>query len=229
MLCGLLSATGIAGKPESYFRLLDERSYAESWGVTTGPGGSLDYWEYSRAAVAAGSTPNGVFAARVMWGRMDEVVTGLRSVGPHRLGNDLEVLQWAFGRTRFVHLQRRDVLAQGVSWARAEQTGHWQDRDGTTPCPGPQFDFDEVDRYVKAVNEHNAAWREWFASSTITPLVVFYEGLVADMPRTTATVLRFLGLEVPVGHEVVPSTRRQADAVNRQWVERYRSHNPFGP
>ncbi len=100
--------------------------------------------------------------------------------------------------TRFVHLQRRDVLAQGVSWARAEQTGHWQDRDGTTPCPGPQFDFDEVDRYVKAVNEHNAAWREWFASSTITPLVVFYEGLVADMPRTTATVLRFLGLEVPV-------------------------------
>jgi LPS sulfotransferase NodH len=74
LLCGLLAATGVAGKPESYFRLPDERSYAERRGLHVGPDGPLDYGGYVRAAVAACSTANGLFGARVMWGTMGEVV-----------------------------------------------------------------------------------------------------------------------------------------------------------
>ena len=97
LLCGLLAATGVAGKPESYFRLPDEPSYAETWGVRRGPDGPRDYREYVGAAIVAGSTSNGVFGARVMWGTMDEVVAKLRAAHGHQVGTDLEVIQLELG------------------------------------------------------------------------------------------------------------------------------------
>ncbi|MGD0810777.1 MAG: Stf0 family sulfotransferase [Acidimicrobiales bacterium] len=229
LLCGLLGDTGIAGKPESYFRLPDERSYAESWSVPVGSDGPLDYRQYIRAVIAAGSTTNGVFAARVMWGTMEEVVTKLRAAYHHPLGTDLEVLSHVLGRTRFVHLQRGDVLAQAVSWARAEQTGYWQCEDRTAPGRPPRFDLNEVDGCIRTINAHNAAWRDWFGSSAIAPLVVTYEDLVADMARTAAAVLGFVGLELPVDQVVAPRTRRQADELNQEWASRYRSLRPAEP
>lgn len=221
LLCGLLAATGVAGKPESYFRSQDERSYAESWGVQVGPDGPLDYGAYLRGAVAAGSTANGVFGGRVMWGAIGEVVGKLRPAYRYPLGSDVHVLERILGRTRFVHLRRGDVVAQAVSWARAEQTGYWQ--DGQIPRGRPRFDFNEVDGYVTTINEHNTAWREWFDASGVVPLGVVYEEVVADMAGATNAILQFLGLELPARHVVAAGTRRQADEINCEWARRYRS------
>jgi LPS sulfotransferase NodH len=229
LLCGLLAATSVAGKPESYFRLPDERSYAERWGAQVGADGTLDYGGYVRAAMAAGSTANGVFGARVMWGTMGEVTGKLRTAYGHPLGPDVEVLEQALGQTRFVHLQRGDVVAQAVSWARAEQSSYWQDGDEVPSDWRPRFDYDDVDGYVKAVNEHNAAWHEWFDASGIVPLRVLYEEMVADMAGATNAILQFLGLDLPPGHVITAGTRRQADDINDEWARRYRSLRLFGP
>jgi LPS sulfotransferase NodH len=229
LLCGLLAATGVAGKPESYFRLPDERSYAERWGLQVGPDGPLDYGGYVRAAMAVGSTANGAFGARVMWGTMGEVVAKLRAAYGHPLGADAEVLEQALGQTRFVQLQRGDVVAQAVSWARAEQSSYWQDGDEVPPGWRPRFDYNEVDSYVKAINEHNAAWHEWFDASRIVPLRVLYEEIVADMAGATKAILQFLGLDLPPGHVITAGTRRQADEINDEWCRRFFSLRPFGP
>jgi LPS sulfotransferase NodH len=122
LLCGLLRSTGVAGVPESYFRFPDEQSWVQRWQLARDPGGAFDYGDYVRAAVDAGSTDNGVFDARVMWGTMDEVVAKLGAIDPALARADLELLTSAFGSTRFVHLCRRDTVAQAVSWVRAEQT-----------------------------------------------------------------------------------------------------------
>jgi trehalose 2-sulfotransferase len=223
LLCGLLAATGVAGKPESYFRLPDERSYAGTWGVPAGPDGPVSYSSYMRAAIAVGSTGNGVFGARVMWGTMGEVVGKLRVANGHPLAPDVEVLEQVLGRTRFVHLQRRDVVAQAVSWARAEQSGYWQGGDEISPGWRPSFDFDEVDAYVNEITVHNAAWHDWFEACGIVPFQASYEEMVADMAGTTSAILKFLGVELPAGHAANPGTRRQADGVNDDWARRYRS------
>jgi trehalose 2-sulfotransferase len=229
LLCGLLAATGVAGKPESYFRLPDERSSAERWGVQVSPGGPLDYGGYVRAAMAVGSTANGVFGARVMWGTICEVIGKLRAAYGHPLGSDVEVLEQVLGQTRFVHLQRGDVVAQAVSWARAEQSSYWQDGDKVPPGWRPRFDFNEVDGYVKAITEHNAAWHGWFDASGIVPLRVLYEDVVADMAGATNAILQFLGLDLPSGHVITAGTRRQADEINEEWARRYCSLRHFGP
>lgn len=76
LLCGLLDSTGVAGHPESWFRRLDEREFAARWGIADPSDGTFGYAGYFRAAVAAGSTANGVFAARIMWGTMDAAEPG---------------------------------------------------------------------------------------------------------------------------------------------------------
>jgi len=125
---------------------------------------AFDYGDYVRAAVAAGSSSNGVFGAGVMLGTMEQIVTTLSFVHPDLTGADLELLIRAFGRIRFVHLQRGDTVAQAVSWTRAEQTHFWQ--DGETDLPGgrePRFDFQQVHTLFQTIDEHNAGWRTWFA------------------------------------------------------------------
>ena len=152
----------------------------------------------------------------------------LRAAHRRPMGSDLEVLQHELGQTRFVHVRRGDVLAQAVSWAKAEQSGYWQDGDSVVRGGMPKFDFDGIG-YVKPVNEHNMAWREWFSASAIAPLVVVYEDLVADQAGTVGLLLGFLGLELPEGHVVQPSTRQQADEVNQDWARRYRGQRPLQP
>jgi len=50
-----------------------------------------------RAAVAAGSTVNGVFGTRVMWGTLDRVVAKLGAARPDLAGADLDLLHDVFG------------------------------------------------------------------------------------------------------------------------------------
>ena len=148
LLCGLLASTGVAGRPQSYFRQPDEQACARRLGVPVAGDGSFDYPSFVRAARTSGSTPNGVFAARVMWGTMHRIVDGLAPAGGRR---NLDVLADAFGPLRLVHLRRDDVVGQAVSWARAEQTGYWQ--DGDTSLAQPRFDLDQTADLVRTITE----------------------------------------------------------------------------
>jgi trehalose 2-sulfotransferase len=221
LLCALLRDTGIAGRPESYFRQPNERSEADRWQLPRDEHGSFDYRDYVRAAIAEGTTPNGVFAARVMWGTLDEMVGKLGAVHPdlRSPGADLDLLTRAFGRLRFVHCWREDTVAQAVSWARAEQTRFWQ--QGDAALHEPRFDFEQIHELVQTIEAHNDAWRKWFTTYSVEPHSVRYEDLTTDIDRVIQGILDFLGLELPAGHAFVPRHRRQADQVNHDWVVRY--------
>ncbi|MEV4481599.1 Stf0 family sulfotransferase [Micromonospora coxensis] len=229
LLLGLLESTGVAGRPQAYFRAPDEPLWADRWRIPRTAGGGFDYTDYVHAALTAGRTDNGVFGAKLMWGTMDEVVRKLAAVHPDVAGHDVALLERAFGRTRFVHLRRDDVLAQAVSWLRAEQTATWF-VGGNGEISGsagngraPRFDADGIRHFVDVINEHDAAWEAWFTSRGIAPYVVRYEELDRDMVTTTRGILDFLGLRLPPGRTVAARHRRQADDLNQQWITRYRA------
>jgi LPS sulfotransferase NodH len=216
LLCALLASTGVAGRPESYFREPDEHAWAHRLGVPVVGDRSFDYRSFVRAVRRAGSTPNGVFGARVMWGTMSRIVDGL---GTAASGRDLEVLADAFGPLRLVHLRRDDVVGQAVSWARAEQTGYWQ--DGDRASARPRFELDRVAELVRTITEHNAAWSSWFAREGVEAHPVTYEDVTADPGRAVQGILDHLGIELPPDRRPVAPQRRQADEVNADWVRRY--------
>jgi LPS sulfotransferase NodH len=226
LLCGLLDSTGVAGHPESWFRRQGEQEFASCWGVADPSDGTFGYVDYLRAAVAAGSTANGVFAARIMWGTMDEVTAHLAPVYPDQAGSSSGLLTAAFGRTRFVYLRRGDMVSQAVSLLRAEQTGVWFETADKRqePAAEPDFDFGQLRELVRQIEDHNAAWEEWFAAEGIQPYRVPYEELDAVPVRIASGVLSFLGLDLPAGHEITVRHKRLADELNAQWVECYRLH-----
>jgi LPS sulfotransferase NodH len=225
LLCGLLATTGIAGRPESYFRRQDERRWASGWGICR-PDGTFDYSDYFHAADRAGRTANGVFAARVMWGTLEEMSAHLGRLYPADGGNDLALLSAAFGSPRFVYLRRDDLVEQAVSRLRAEQTGVWAEMTGTPRTPPavmPHFDGDAIGGYVREAEEHNAAWREWFTAMEVEPLEVVYEELASDPATVARRVLDHLGIFLPFEPALVPAHRQLADALNDEWATWYRA------
>ena len=157
---------------------------------------------------------------------MDYLVDRLGSVYPAAAGGDLDLLNLAFGHTGFIHLHRDDVLAQAVSWHRAEQTNVWHQTDqeeSKPPEQEPHFDFDQIREFVQMIEEHNSAWREWFASVGIQPHIVRYRDLDADPVGIACEVLDFLGLKLPPGRLIKTRNTRLADELNAQWIDRYRA------
>jgi LPS sulfotransferase NodH len=211
LLCDLLRSTGVAGRPESYFRQPDEAAWRTRLGVPPAAG----YRAFAAAVARAGTTPNGVFGARVMWGSLDRVVAEL---GPAE--TDLQALESAFGPLQLIHLRRDDAVAQAVSWARAEQTGYWQ--HGDTATTTPRLDVDQIDALVRTVHEHEAAWADWFARQGVRPHHLTYEELVRDPGAAVRGILTHLGLSTPDGWMPVLRHRRQADDLNASWVSAHR-------
>ncbi|MDB1089056.1 Stf0 family sulfotransferase [Streptomyces sp. ACA25] len=229
LLLGLLDSTGVAGRPQAYFRAPDEPLWADRWGIPRDEQGDFSYREYVSAALAAGRTGNGVFGAKLMRGTLDELLGKLGAAHPDFAGDSPSLLNRAFGRTGFLYLRREDVLAQAVSWLRAEQTNTWFiGGNGEIGGPGsgertPAYDPERIGQLLRLIDEQNASWEAWFASHGVQPHLVCYEEIDADATGVTRRLLGSLGLELPPGRAIVLRHRRQADELNDQWAARYRA------
>jgi trehalose 2-sulfotransferase len=228
LLCGLLESTGVAGHPASYFRRPDEDAFAAQWVIPSPSDGASSYAAFLKAALAAGTTDNGVFAARIMWGTLHELVGRLRTMFPDPAADDLDLLNRAFARPRFVYLRRHDVLGQAVSLLRAEQTDVWHKADGSEPQQlkqDPLYDFDRIRKMIRTIEDDNAAWRQWFASVGVRPYSVAYEDLEADQEEATRGILEFLELELPPSRTILGRHNLLRDQLSAEWVERYRAES----
>jgi trehalose 2-sulfotransferase len=213
LLCSLLTSTGVLGRPESYFREADEAAWAARFGLPTDGPQVRNHSAFVQAVRREATSDNGVFAARVMWGSLDRLLSGL---GQHPDDSDLVTLQRAFGPLAFVHLSRTDVVAQAVSWCRAEQTGFWQ--DGDVAVRPPEEDLERMVALVGTIRDHDSAWQAWFDRHAVRPYAVTYEGLVRDLRGTVLGIARHLGVELPRQWRPVSPHRQQADATNDRWA-----------
>ncbi|MBD0330767.1 MAG: sulfotransferase [Thermoleophilia bacterium] len=212
LLAGLLASTGIAGRPEEYFWREDEPRWRERWGVTSDA-------DYVAHAIAQGTTPNGVFGAKVMWGYFGDVLAKLRRLRDEP--SDLRLLEAFFPNLRFLWLRREDAVAQAVSWSKAMRTGVWYAEQHGAPAGDPSFDFDEIAALAAEAETHGDAWRRWFDRHGVEPFAVTYEELEAAKVAVTRRALAFLGLPGD-GVPIEERTARQRDALNAEWVRRFR-------
>lgn len=223
LLCGLLDSAGVAGHPASYFNRRGLHQYAERWQIARPRDGRIGD-TYVRAALAAGTTSNGVFGGRIMAETLPELISDLAAGHPGSAATDLELLSATLGRLKFVHLRRRDVVAQAVSWAKALQTHYFHPGEAVEPGgQRPHYDERLIGRLVASIEKFNADWDRWFACQSIEPHQVAYEELAADPILTAHRVLDFLGLHVPPDRRLVIGHHRQADHVNADWAARFRA------
>ena len=227
LLCEMLAATNVAGRPNSYFRPQDILYWAERWGVPTGIE-AVDFERlYLSAMLREGSNETGIFGLRLMWSSIAEAARRLNSVN----GGEADIaasFEQAFGHTLYIHLSRQDKVGQAISLVRAEQSGLWHlAADGsvlegtTSPLP-VTYDGDRIATVFGELESDDAAWDDFFRTRHIEPLRLVYETVTADPQSALASILEALGRDPDIASTVATGTARMANATSLEWSARFR-------
>jgi LPS sulfotransferase NodH len=248
LLCDLLTATGVAGRPEEYFQLLPvvgrarhpreylgpvwageieailgERSPVDDEPTQLEQRGVATFPEYLERVREAATTPNGVFGAKVMWGYFPGLVWHLAGDGAD-VDDAPALLEAQFPGLRYVHVTRRDTERQAMSLWRALQTWTWRADQVPRTARSIVFCRRAIEYLAASLEADNEAWRAWYDRNGIRPAItVVYEDVAADPDGGVREVLDALGLGVPQGHRAAPRLRPQADAVTEEWRDLLRS------
>jgi LPS sulfotransferase NodH len=220
-----LHAIRRAGVPKQFFLAKFESRYGADHGLD--PVG--DYAGYVRGIVKAKTTSNEVFGFKLMSWYLDDFLIRLRGVRVFGDAgtSDLDLLQMAFPRLRFVHVVRRHKLRQALSTARALQTGLWKVQKGKTALREPQFDPELIEQCLKEAERQEQLWHSFFQRIGVQPFRVEYEELCEDYEATIRGVLDFLQISLPRNVQIGPAkTVRQADEISRAWEERFLAERP---
>lgn len=229
LLCDLLTSTGRAGAPHSFYRRQDILEWAEDWGLPArGTMSESDFnVAYLSAAIAAGRGGTGIFGLRLMRENLDELSAILDQIHPG-LPSDMARFEKAFGRVLYIHLSRQDKLAQAISLVKAEQTGLWHVApDGTEiervgPPQEPRYDFERIKGEVSQLEACDTAWNTWFTQQGIAPLRIGYERLAGNPAAELICICEALGVQSPNVDDVKPGVARLSDMMSLDWIRRYR-------
>jgi LPS sulfotransferase NodH len=248
LLCETLKSTGVAGRPEEFYeaRKWSGRPRApheyflepgapdvtELLGAPkptfTSPAystleGMRNYAEHLERAFHIGTTANGTFGAKLMWGHLDDF-TDLLGTLPAYEGLELDdLLPAVFPRPRYVWVTRRDKVRQAVSLLKAIQTENWRGGDTGSGQHDPTYHEAALDHLVRQLSDHDASWEAFFARNGVHPLVISYEDDLSEGPKgVVRRVLRHLELSVPPSWTPPEHMHRQADELSERWVASYR-------
>lgn len=217
LLSEALHATGRLGTPIEYFDGTDAMlALVQRWGCR-------DLRCYVGCLRRRRTTRDGVLGVKMHWYQLQEttMALGLDPLLPGHAGQR-RALAALLGEPQYVHVVRRDLDRQAVSWSVAEATGRWTDLDGTGAPPDVDYDFDAIDYCRRRLETAETAWRALFAAAGADPLEVSYEQLSDDYPGTVAAVARHLGAELEPDELPAPRLRRQSNERTERMVARYR-------
>jgi LPS sulfotransferase NodH len=86
------------------------------------------------------------------------------------------------------------------------------------------YDADAIAAALDRISDENSDWDVYFAQNHITPLHITYEQLTRDMDTTIKRLMSFIGS--PIESVPEPQTKKQGDAVNKEWAERFLAQCP---
>jgi LPS sulfotransferase NodH len=199
-LAELLASTGMLGVPREYFNALDRWGRPDK-GRPEDPHALLD------RVLTKGATPNGIYGLK---SHADHFAAVAAVIDPMRMLPNLKL----------VRIRRQDILAQAISWMRAQQTGQF--RADSHPKYAPRYDAPAIRRLIALLAEQAAAWDRILAASGCVPLEIEYERLVEDPQREVDRVARLMGVPSPV--PIDPARVKltvQRDELSAAWRHRF--------
>lgn len=262
LVCETLSRTGVAGRPEEYFEALRSsgiprrpEEYFHGVGDRTifdhlaersqdfNPPPRSPLWSrtaydrYLEWVFEAGTTENGIFGAKLMWGYVEDFVSLLRNIPEYRQVPMADILSEVFPDLTFVRVVRANKIRQAVSLWKAVQTAAW--RDESSPDDDPEnleasyrgfvndrrpavrFHYGAISHLLNQLLQQEAGWDAFFEHSRIKPVFILYENFAAEIEPSTRNLLERLEIEAPDDLHLEPKMKRQSDGINDDWARRF--------
>jgi trehalose 2-sulfotransferase len=212
-----LKNTGMAGNPEEYFLPQNRYIWQRTWHTPT-------FSEYLAEVLHRGTSPNGVFGMKIMWGYFHQCSGQIQRLPGNRHQTTHTALASVFPELSYIWIKRRDKVRQAVSHSKARQTNIWVVTNESVPgeVRKPVFSFQQIDFIVRQLEAHDIAWQRYFALHGLRPYTIFYEDFVENYEKTALNILRYLNISL--SEPIQFSARRlqkQADQESEEWVQRY--------
>jgi LPS sulfotransferase NodH len=265
LVCHALEETGVAGRPEEYFEALRHsgrprrpeeyfvgaedpsiRDHLGERSIGSEPPPRSPLWSraaydrYLEWAFEAGTTPSGIFGAKLMWGYFGDFVSLLRNIPAYRDIPLADLLPAVFPELTFVRVVRANKVRQAVSLWKAVQTATWREdqasaeaasleENGSPPYrsfieehrPQLRFHYRAIEHLLEQILIEESRWDAFFEHCGIKPVLILYENFAADYETSTLRLLDRLGLSPPEDFDFEPRMKRQSDGVNDDWTRRY--------
>ena len=116
---------------------------------------------------------------------------------------------------RYVHVTRRDIIGQALSYSEAHQSGKWSSHYASRG--EPEYSFDATCRAISSIQRQNVRIAAFLCARSASAQSVVYEDFCAD---PLPTLRHITGLAEPVvraelARERPTATQRQADGSER--------------
>jgi LPS sulfotransferase NodH len=195
----LLLGTGALGSPLEYLSPIHGRKWMDVLGVADLP--SMMQALYRRR-----TSPSGWFGIKAHWWEFEPVV------------QDETLFSFLDIRT-YIHIRRRDRIAQAISALIAHQTKSWisfHDRSGE-----PSYDFAAIRNAITQLEGQHRQWDAFFNGKGISPFVVEYEHLIDHPDDIVDGILAHMNVSRSAEMPTKWQPGRQASDINERWRERY--------
>jgi LPS sulfotransferase NodH len=211
--CSELWRTGVLGAPAEYLNIGEGRMLRDVMAMRLQASSPEDYFV---KLLAHRTSRNGVFGVKAHFHHFKPALTWCPSM--------LERL----APVTYIHLNRRDRLAQAVSMARAMQTNAWTSMDGAAAMP--RYDEGLIGQCLEDIGRQRLGWLRWFETSAIQPVVVNFEDLIADRVGVVRGVVELFEVGNDEPEQIrPPAVRKQGDEINLAWAARFRREHGLPP
>jgi len=200
-ICNELWKTGVLGAPSEYFNLHGTMFHmAQRFGVE-----SIN--DYLTRLFDVRTSPNGVFGVKVHWDQLQLLL--------------ISDLIYRFRTPKWIAIERRNLIAQCVSHAKAMQTSQYHSFDRAVA--EPEYNFQKILRIYRRLLADLDQRRAFFRGSRLMPHVVVYEDYLEHPAESLTGISTFLGFpNNPRAVVDLPNLLRQADQNSFEWIERFK-------
>src|SRR5581483_9142388 len=235
LLCESLINTNLAGCPTEYFGPAQTRAFLKE-------GNAPDYATCLARIMEEGTTPNGVFGAKIIWQFLENFVDHLRDIPGYEKLPVPQLLSTVFPHLSYIWITRRDKVRQAISYWKALQTNRWigfedwqppeqimvqkralaENRKPRRSQKEAIFDFKTIERLRRGIEEDEVEMQHYFTACGVQPFKVVYEDFVNSYEETAFQILNYL--QIPITGPLAFGERKLKKQTNEQseeWVQRY--------
>lgn len=123
---------------------------------------------------------------------------------------------------KYVFISREDELTQAVSASKAAQSRQWnseQKKNGLF-----EYNEEHIKFCLKTIRKSNRKWKQVFESRDIQPFKITFENLISSTESVFQDLVEFLDIS---NHDISVdlsqlTIKKQSNAVNREWIGRYK-------